>query len=212
MADIADFVTRAVRDLRGATLLSASARTAAPARSRTASRERAPQTAAAPSSTASTGRSTDAPVTDDTAPAKRAARTRTPRAPRAESPRNARKTAVATPAPGSAVEGLRCPLCLQGDIVVGRRAWGCARWREGCRMVIPFEVEGATVSDAQLRDLVMKGQTRPAQRTVDGETQKVRLRLDLSGDAPTVRSETATGTAARGVARGRAASKTSPPR
>ncbi len=38
-----------------------------------------------------------------------------------------------------AVTGVRCPVCDQGELIVGRKAWGCSRWREGCRGVFPFE-------------------------------------------------------------------------
>ncbi len=36
--------------------------------------------------------------------------------------------------------GLRCPQCGLGQLVAGRAAWGCDRWREGCDYRIPFDV------------------------------------------------------------------------
>jgi DNA topoisomerase-3 len=49
------------------------------------------------------------------------------------------RPAPAAPAPPEAAS---CPKCRAGTIVAGRAAWGCSRWRDGCRLVVPF-VEGA---------------------------------------------------------------------
>ena len=32
--------------------------------------------------------------------------------------------------------GPACPLCGKGQVITGRRGWGCARWKEGCPFVI----------------------------------------------------------------------------
>jgi DNA topoisomerase III len=69
------------------------------------------------------------------------ARARPPRAPAAK-PMAAQPPAAspAGPAPalGSAT-GVVCPVCSTGTLIVGRRAWGCSRWKEGCGAVFPFE-------------------------------------------------------------------------
>ncbi|MFN7143419.1 MAG: DNA topoisomerase, partial [Myxococcota bacterium] len=52
------------------------------------------------------------------------------------------------PEPVSAV-GLPCPACGVGRTVRGKAAWGCGRWREGCRFVLPFEIDGRVVSEAE---------------------------------------------------------------
>jgi DNA topoisomerase-3 len=44
----------------------------------------------------------------------------------------------ASPALGSRT-GVACPVCGAGTLIVGRRAWGCSRWKEGCGAVFPFE-------------------------------------------------------------------------
>ena len=49
--------------------------------------------------------------------------------------------ATSTNAPTTPV-GMICPTCGQGRIIRGRAAWGCNRYREGCRFVLPFETEG----------------------------------------------------------------------
>ena len=52
-------------------------------------------------------------------------------------------TAVAVVESGAPALGSRtgvvCPVCGQGTLIVGRRAWGCSRWKEGCGAVFPFE-------------------------------------------------------------------------
>ena len=35
--------------------------------------------------------------------------------------------------------GMPCPVCGQGQIVKGKSAYGCSRWREGCAYRLPFD-------------------------------------------------------------------------
>jgi DNA topoisomerase-3 len=37
------------------------------------------------------------------------------------------------------VIGMPCPLCHEGQIIKGRTAYGCSRWREGCTYRLPFD-------------------------------------------------------------------------
>ncbi len=53
----------------------------------------------------------------------------------------------------------KCPRCGEGLIVKGKNAWGCNRFREGCRVLIPFEFMGKTITEKQAADLVLKGKT-----------------------------------------------------
>ncbi len=76
--------------------------------------------------------------------------------------------------PGPAWSRARCPVCGRVGLVEGRRAWGCARWREGCTFVLPFLHGERRLSEAQVRDLLGRGCTRPL---VDGG-RRGRLRLD----------------------------------
>jgi DNA topoisomerase III len=94
-----------------------------------------------------------------------------------------RGSAAADPAPASqpaATEPLTCPRCGQGHIIEGRRGFGCERYREGCGFVVWKEIAGKTLTQAQLRDLVKKGRTRPIKGLVDeaGGRFDARLRLD----------------------------------
>jgi len=87
---------------------------------------------------------------------------------------------------------MRCPHCGEGRIVSGKRAWGCSRWREGCRLVVPFAVGGKQLTINQLRELITKGRTsRRGSWQVEGQALKGRLHLDLGHDPPEVRIEAA---------------------
>jgi DNA topoisomerase-3 len=52
--------------------------------------------------------------------------------------------------------GMSCPTCHIGVLVRGRSAWGCDRWREGCRFVLPFAEGGRPLSDAEARARVVQ--------------------------------------------------------
>ncbi|KAA6185191.1 DNA topoisomerase III [Thiohalocapsa marina] len=49
---------------------------------------------------------------------------------------------------------LGCPRCRQGQLIEGRRAFGCNRWREGCDYIVPKVVDGHRLTDRELRLLV----------------------------------------------------------
>ena len=58
-------------------------------------------------------------------------------------------------------EKLVCPSCKIGEIVKGNSAWGCTNFRGGCKLRIPFELQGKKLSESHVSQLVLKGQTRP---------------------------------------------------
>ena len=55
-------------------------------------------------------------------------------------PRNAKKAeaATATLKPSDSLIGTPCPLCGQGVVIKGKSAYGCSRWKEGCKFRLPF--------------------------------------------------------------------------
>ncbi|HZL08990.1 MAG TPA: DNA topoisomerase 3 [Prolixibacteraceae bacterium] len=67
-----------------------------------------------------------------------------------------------------------CPVCKKGTLKKGKNAWGCSKWKEGCRFIIPFEFMGKKLTDAQIRRLAEKGKTllikgfKQENETVDG--------------------------------------------
>lgn len=96
---------------------------------------------------------------------------------------HASSQAAQADAPGASRAGETpptCPRCKQGSLLVGKRGWGCSRWREGCAFVIWFELRGKRLSEAQLRELVEKGKTRKLKWPApDGSTESGRLVLDV---------------------------------
>ncbi|MCQ2131570.1 MAG: DNA topoisomerase 3 [Bacteroidales bacterium] len=51
---------------------------------------------------------------------------------------------------------LTCPHCGKGQIIRGRTAYGCSRYREGCTFLLPYTEYGAGLSDDQLAALLKK--------------------------------------------------------
>ena len=47
-----------------------------------------------------------------------------------------------------------CPVCKQGTLLKGKSAYGCSRYKEGCRFVVPFEFMGKKLSEAQIKSLI----------------------------------------------------------
>ena len=98
---------------------------------------------------------------------------------------HARNTAAERPAPArveaqSAPTSITCPKCGQGDIIEGRRGYGCNRFREGCDFVVWKEVSGKQLTEKQIHALIGKGKTRLI-KGFNGRSGKkfdARLRLD----------------------------------
>jgi DNA topoisomerase III len=78
---------------------------------------------------------------------------------------------------------LACPRCTTGALIVGARGWGCSRWRDGCKFVIWFETAGRQLSTSQLRDLIVRGKTRPARFVTGGVEVEGCLVLDPAAGA-----------------------------
>jgi DNA topoisomerase-3 len=81
----------------------------------------------------------------------------------ARAPGKAASAPSKAPAPsskaGQGLGDLKCPSCRQGQVIAGKRGWGCSRWREGCKFVIWFEENGKRRSEADLRALVKSART-----------------------------------------------------
>ena len=57
-------------------------------------------------------------------------------------------------------EKLVCPSCKTGEIIKGNSAYGCSNFRGGCKLRIPFELQGKAITSNLVEQLVLKGQTR----------------------------------------------------
>ena len=62
---------------------------------------------------------------------------------------------------GSGASGPACPVCQEGSVVAGRLAWGCSRWREGCRWTVDFVQDGVAVPPDEAGRLFGRGATLP---------------------------------------------------
>ncbi len=77
----------------------------------------------------------------------------------AEGKKEAKPKAAKTTA-AAATAGLgSCPACQQGHIVKGSKAYGCIRFREGCRFLIPIAHFGKQLTDKQVSSLLAKGKS-----------------------------------------------------
>jgi len=52
-----------------------------------------------------------------------------------------------------------CPKCSEGEIIEGKKAFGCDRWREGCKFVIWKEIAQKAISREIAEELLINGQT-----------------------------------------------------
>jgi len=75
---------------------------------------------------------------------------------------------------GAEPEKLVCPSCKVGEIVKGSTAWGCSNFRGGCKLRIPFELQGKKLTESQVAQLVLKGQTRPFS-SIEGNKKTTRI-------------------------------------
>ncbi len=64
--------------------------------------------------------------------------------------------------PGDAKSGIGlCPQCKVGVVRETPKGAGCSRWREGCTFTVWREQYGKKLSDAQIKEIVQKGRTKP---------------------------------------------------
>lgn len=60
------------------------------------------------------------------------------------------KQEAATETKSRSVNTLICPKCKTGTMIKGKTAWGCSRFREDCRFMIPFDVIQKSSSSDEL--------------------------------------------------------------
>ncbi len=58
-----------------------------------------------------------------------------------------------------AAKELLCPKCKTGHILEGKSAWGCSNFKNGCRVIIPFEFLKKKLSKANMEALIFKSKT-----------------------------------------------------
>jgi len=53
----------------------------------------------------------------------------------------------------------KCPECKQGNLLKGKTAFGCSRWKTGCAFKLPFSFMNKKISENQILRLLSKGST-----------------------------------------------------
>jgi len=70
------------------------------------------------------------------------------------------------------IEGHKCPKCAQGQLIKGKSAYGCTRFKEGCNLLLPFVFIGKKLTDKQLIDLIEKKKTSVIKGFENPETKE----------------------------------------
>ena len=90
------------------------------------------------------------------------------------------------PPPAFGEQRTVCPACLDsgdprpGWIVTGRAAWGCSKWRAGCRLRLPFSVYDRELTAADAERVLSKHRaTVYSRRPIDGNGRVERARVVL---------------------------------
>ncbi len=80
------------------------------------------------------------------------------------------------------VEKQKCPKCESGEILKGKSAYGCSRWKEGCDFRIDFIQFGKKLSNKQFEQLFLKGKTNLIKGfSIEGEKKDGKLALESDG-------------------------------
>ena len=67
---------------------------------------------------------------------------------------------------------LFCPRCKKGLIIKGKLAWGCAEFRNGCQLRVPFVFMGKPLSEVNLEQLILKGKTNKITGFINADGSK----------------------------------------
>ncbi len=74
-----------------------------------------------------------------------------------------------------------CP-CCHAPVMRGRTGYGCSKWKDGCKFVLPGVLWGLTVSPVLVREvLIHKRSLTPHSIEVDGARHFAHLRFDKKG-------------------------------
>ncbi|SIT85466.1 type IA DNA topoisomerase [Pontibacter indicus] len=79
-----------------------------------------------------------------------------------------------------------CPACGEGHILKGSKAYGCIRFKEGCRFLVPIELQGKTMTDKQITALLSKGKTPVIKGFKDEQGNSFDASLKLDGNKQVV--------------------------
>lgn len=87
---------------------------------------------------------------------------------------------------------LVCPVCKKGMMLKGKAAWGCSRYKEGCRTIIPFEFMGKKLTAKQIEQIITRGITGVVRGfAIDGQKVDGKVQLNKEGKLELQKEEAA---------------------
>ncbi len=95
--------------------------------------------------------------------------------------KNKKKTTKNT-ANQTQIEGLTCPKCNNGKLIKGKNAYGCSMYKNGCNFVIPFNINGITLNNKQVNDIINKGKTQKIAGFINDNNNKYDGYIKLNND------------------------------
>ena len=75
-----------------------------------------------------------------------------------------------------------CPQCKEGNIVEGKKAFGCDKYKEGCKFVIWKDVSGKTLTEKDIKDLISKKKTKIIKGFISKIGKKFDARIILDSE------------------------------
>jgi DNA topoisomerase III len=112
-------------------------------------------------------------VVNSTAPTSKTPASKTKNAPKRE------PKAKPTPNTINKIVGQPCPKCQQGQLLKGKTAYGCSRWKENCSFRLPFEFGEKEIPEKQLLRLLEEGSSVLLSGfKMNGKLEKGKLFLD----------------------------------
>lgn len=75
-----------------------------------------------------------------------------------------------------------CPKCGEGEVVKGKSARGCNRWKEGCCFVVPFKFMDKVLTEKQAKQLISKGKTGVIKGFSNKAGEKIAGKLEFTPD------------------------------
>lgn len=77
------------------------------------------------------------------------------------------------------IVGQTCPKCQQGQLLKGKTAFGCSRWKENCSFRLPFAFGEKEIPQKQLLRLINQGSSiQLSGFKIEGNTEKGKLYFD----------------------------------
>lgn len=73
--------------------------------------------------------------------------------------------------------------------MAGRQAWGCTRWREGCRFVVSFTHGGQALPQDEAERLFRRGETRLMTGLVPSGRARLVLDAEVDGGVRVARGK-----------------------